>query len=146
MTRHRNIFRFRNNMKNQLANRRRGAAAVEFAVTAPILFAFLFAAMEFGLANMMFHTTEAAAYEAARVAMIPGATAQEADTAARRVLATARVFVADIQIAPTDLQTETDTVAVTISVNFRDNTTLVPFFMGNQPFVKTCELTREKLN
>ena len=49
--------------KNQ---HRHGVAAVEFALTVPFLFLFIFATYELGRANMIMHTTEAAAYEGAR--------------------------------------------------------------------------------
>ena len=45
---------------------RRGAAAVEFAMTVPILFMLLFAALELGRMNMIRQTANNAAYEAAR--------------------------------------------------------------------------------
>ena len=46
---------------------RRGATAVEFAITAPIFFLFLLASFEFGWLNVIRHTADNAAYEAARV-------------------------------------------------------------------------------
>ena len=46
--------------------------SVEFAITAPIFFLFLLAAFEFGWMNVMRHTADNAAYEAARAAMVPG--------------------------------------------------------------------------
>ena len=51
---------------------------MEFAITAPIFFLFLLAAFEFGWLNVMRHTADNAAYEAARTAIVPGATAAEA--------------------------------------------------------------------
>ena len=45
---------------------RRGAAAVEFAVAAPLLFLFFFSALEFGRMHMVRHTIQNASYEAAR--------------------------------------------------------------------------------
>lgn len=124
----------------------RGAVAVEFAIVAPVLFMILFAALEIGFANMMYHSTEAAAYEGARVAIVPGATAAEATRAAQSVLRSAGISSATIQITPGDLSQDTDLVSVQISVNYRDNTTLPPFYITNQPFVKVCELNREKSN
>ncbi len=65
---------------------RRGAAAVEFAITAPIFFLFLLAAFEFGWTNVMRHTADNAAYEAARTIIVPGATADEAKKKAKSLL------------------------------------------------------------
>jgi len=49
---------------------RRGATTVEFAITAPVFFLFLLAAFEFGWLNVIRHTADNAAYEAARTAMV----------------------------------------------------------------------------
>lgn len=125
---------------------RRGAVAVEFAIVAPVLFMILFAAVEIGFANMMYHSTEAACYEGARVAIVPGATAAEATQAAQHVLRSAGISSATIQVTPGDLSQETELVSVQISVNYRDNTTLPAFYMTNTPFVKICELNRETSN
>jgi Flp pilus assembly protein TadG len=59
-------------------NHRRGATAVEFALTAPIFFVFLLSAFEFGWLNVIRHTADNAAYEAARAAIVPGATVADA--------------------------------------------------------------------
>ena len=69
-----------------LTSNRRGATAVEFAITAPMFFLFLLAAFEFGWLNVMRHTADNAAYEAARTAMVPGATAADATTKAKTLL------------------------------------------------------------
>src|SRR5262249_40947573 len=78
----------RGNALRRANNRRRGATVVEFAITLPIFFLFLLAAFEFGWTNVVRHTADNAAYEAARQAMVPGATAQEAITKANAVLST----------------------------------------------------------
>lgn len=126
--------------------KRRGALAVEFSLTLIVLFTFIFGAIELGLANMMYHTAESAVYEGARVAMLPGATAAEAEVAVRDVLSTARINVADFQIEPANLDQDTDTVRVTVSFNFSDNITLMPRFMDQGPIVRSCELSRELVN
>src|SRR5690606_21432947 len=67
---------------------RRGAALVEFALTAPLLFFILFASLEFARANMLRNTVEMAAYEGARRGIVPGATAEDVRDAARFPLTT----------------------------------------------------------
>ena len=56
---------------------RTGATAVEFAIVAPVFFLILFAMFEFSRVNVLRHTADNAAYEASRVAIIPGATAAD---------------------------------------------------------------------
>ena len=124
-------------------SQRTGATAVEFSLTLPILLIFLFATFELGRGNMMLNTTEAAAYEAARVAIVPGATVAEAEAAAELILATAGVEVSDFSIVPANLDTASDSVAVTIDVSFAENSLFVPNFLDTARFVRTCELSRE---
>ncbi|MEZ6075910.1 MAG: pilus assembly protein [Pirellulaceae bacterium] len=57
---------------------RSGVTTVEFAMTAPLLFMLLYAALELGHANMTFNAVEAACYEGARVGIVPGAKASSA--------------------------------------------------------------------
>ena len=122
---------------------RKGATAVEFALTLPILFLFLFAGYELSRANMIMHTCEAAAYEGARVGIVPGATPAKVRAAASQVLATVGVQNATISTDPRVIEAETETIAVTVQVNFADNTALKPLFMGIGTFVRTCTMERE---
>src|SRR3990170_1920701 len=84
---------------------RRGATAVEFALTAPIFFMFLLAAFEFGWLNVIRHTADNAAYEAARTAMVPGATADEARAKANGLLAIVGARGASVTVTPATLTT-----------------------------------------
>ncbi len=54
---------------------------VEFAICFPLLLLFFFAAFEFCRANMIRQTADNAAYEGARRAIVPGATAEDARAA-----------------------------------------------------------------
>jgi len=91
----------------------------------------------------MLNTTEAAAYEAARLAIVPGANVAEAEAAAELILATAGITVSDFTIVPADLNSESETVAVTIDVSFAENSLFVPNFLQTARFIRTCELSRE---
>jgi len=92
---------------------------------------------------MMLNTTEAAAYEAARVAIVPGATVAEATAAAEVILATAGIDVSNFTIVPADLSTASEAVEVTIDVSFAENSLFVPNFLDDARFVRTCVLNRE---
>ncbi len=65
---------------------KRGAVAVEFAIAAPVFFLFLLASFEFGWLNVLRHTADNAAYEGARAAMVPGATAADATAKVNSIL------------------------------------------------------------
>ena len=70
---------------------RRGVTAVEFAMTAPILFLMLYVALELGHANMTFNAVEAACYEGARIGIVPGAQAADCQAAAQRILSISKI-------------------------------------------------------
>lgn len=94
---------------------------------------------------MMMHTVEAACYESCRVGIIPGALTEETEAAARSVLATAGIRNATIQITPSNLSVNSETVSVEISFKFKDNSIIAPVFMGDRSITRFCEMTREKL-
>src|SRR3954470_17250186 len=93
---------------------RNGAVAVEFAITAPIFFLFLLAAFEFGWLNVMRHTADNAAYEAARTVVVPGATAAEATAKATSILNVVGARGATISITPSNITNSTTEVTVAV--------------------------------
>ena len=125
-------------------DQRHGAAAVEFALTAPIFFLFLLAAFEFGWMNVLRHTADNAAYEAARTAMVPGATAAEARAKADSLLDIVGARGAQIQINPSTIGFDTDEVTVTIDLPMNRNGLIVPRFTGSTVLSSTSTLRTER--
>jgi hypothetical protein len=125
-------------------NSRRGAAAVEFAMTAPILFALVLGAVEFSRANMLVHTTAIAATEAARQSIIPGATAPEVRLKALEELRMVGVVDANVTLDPAEIVDDTTqvTVNLTVPVSLRNGYGLSRIFLGRQIF-KSVTLQRE---
>src|SRR3954462_9404815 len=107
---------------------RRGVALVEFALTVPILFLFVLAAFEFGWLNVLRHTADNAAYEAARAAMVPGATAAEAIAKANSILHVVGARQATVTVTPTSITNETEQVTVAIDIPMKFNGLIVPRF------------------
>ena len=107
---------------------RRGAVTVEFAIVAPIFFLLLLAAFEFGWMNVIRHTADNAAYEAARAAMVPGATSAEATAKATTLLKIVGARGAKISITPATLTTATKEVTVAIDVPMSSNGLITPRF------------------
>ena len=122
---------------------RQGSTLVELAQTLPILLLILFACYEFGRANMIRHTAQAAAYEAARVGIVPGATVDEIRDAAAFILGTIGVRNFEVSILPTPITDQTEKVQVTVSTSMRENSSLGLLFNENSVYQGTCELTRE---
>ena len=122
----------------------RGATTVEFALTAPILFFFIFAALEFSRAHMIYHTCENAAYEGARRGIVPGATQQNVIDTTHSILNSVSVTGLMITVTPTNITSDTTEVTVVISVPIDSNSWVTPlFFLGKTASV-TCTLQREK--
>jgi Flp pilus assembly protein TadG len=107
---------------------RRGAAAVEFAITAPIFFIFLLASFEFGWMNVLRHSADNAAYEGARAAMVPGATATEAKNKANTILNVVNAKGATVKITPATLSASTKEVTVEVDIPMSKNGLIVPRF------------------
>ena len=124
---------------------RRGAAAVELAACLPVLLLVLFGAYEFGRANMLHHVCESAAYEGARIGMVPGANPTKIRNAAQSVLNSVGVRDARIRIIPSVIDNSTPTVRVEIEIPMRTNTIVPVSFSRDAVFTGQCELSRELL-
>ncbi len=128
---------------NIAKSNRDGSTTVELALILPIFFTLLFAAFEFGHANMMRHGAQSAAYEAARAAIVPNATNQDVQTAAQRVLDSVGVRNFTLTTEPANIQTLSNDVAVNIAIPLDQNVTFATFVRG---FVFTghSRLSRER--
>jgi Flp pilus assembly protein TadG len=123
---------------------RRGATTVEFAIVAPIFFLLMLASFEFSRLNVIRHTADNAAYEAARHAMVPGATASEAVTKANTILRTIGARGARITINPTTLGPDVDTVRVRVDVPLDQNGWVVPRFTSGSTLTAESMLRTER--
>lgn len=125
---------------------RSGAAVVEFAIVAPIFFLFLMAAFEFGWLNVLRHTADNAAYEAARTAMVPGATAAEAIAKANSILSIIKTRNATVTVTPAVLTSGSDHVTVTIDIPMSKNALVVPRFTKNTTIHCSATLRTERVD
>lgn len=124
---------------------RRGVVAVEFALSATVLFLMIFASIEFARMNMIRHTVDNAAYEAARKAIVPGATAAEAEATARDVLDVVWARDVSVDVEPDAIANTTPEVIVTVSVPADRNGLIAPQFFRGKSFVGRCRLSREDM-
>lgn len=125
--------------------KRSGVTAVEFAMTAPLLFLLLYAALELGHANMTFNAVEAACYEGARVGIVPGAKASECQAAAERILTISKIRGASVTVTPANLNTSTQSVQVRVTVPYAQTAIIAPTFTRLLTINRQCELVREQL-
>lgn len=143
MLRNMNPLSLRRDHRLSTRKNRRGATAVEFAITAPIVFLFFFAAFEFCRVAMIRHTADNAVYEAARVAIVPGGTAAEATTEAERVLATVGASDFAITVTPATIVKATPEVTVRISVPLDQNSFIPNQFFNGKTVVRELTMQRE---
>jgi Flp pilus assembly protein TadG len=137
-----NVTRHQSNRGRFHADRN-GAVTVEFALTAGILFLFLFAALEFSRYNMIQQTANNAAFEAARQCILPGAAADDGRTAGLGVLTAAQITGGAVAINPSTLTTTTSTVTATVTVPVASNLWVTPMFTGKGTVTKSCTLTTD---
>ena len=122
---------------------RSGTVAVEFAIVAPLVFLFFFAAFEMCRVAMIRHTVDNAVYEAARVGIVPGATPAEVRREAERVLSTIGLRGFDIRVSPANLD---DAARVSVAIDVPvDSNSFVPakYFIG-KTIRRNLSLARER--
>ena len=124
--------------------RRRGTAAVEFAMTAPVLFLLLFGAIEFSRANMLRHTIAEAAYEGARRGIVPGANADQVRSVAAGILSSASSLGYTIDVVPATITPDTPQITVSIAIPLSQNSWTPSMFFGGSTLSNSFTLDREK--
>lgn len=125
--------------------RRSGATAVEFAIVAPVFFLVLMSMFEFSRLNTLRHTADNAAYEAARVAMVPGASAADAIGEAQRLLTILGARGATVTVTPPTITPNTDEVTVRVAVPLDQNGWVVPRFTAGRTLTSESTLRTERV-
>ena len=137
-----------NSKRNRVASKRRkrqqrcGAAAVEFAIVANIMFVMLLTCMEFARMNMIRNLAQDAAYFAARHAIVPGATTDEAVEVAENILDS--MVSTGYTVNVSDLDSESTEVVVTVTVDFDEVALFAPRFMPNATISSTARVRTER--
>ena len=130
--------------KRRRSLNRTGATMVEFALGAPIFFLLLLASFEFARLNVIRHTADNAAYEAARIAMVPGATAAEAVAEANRILNIVGTRGGRVTVNPATLGPNTNQITVTVDVPMDQNGWITPKFTATQTMRAVSTLKAER--
>ena len=125
-------------------NQRIGATAVEFAVVLPTFLLLLAVAFEFGRLNIIHHTADNAAYEAARMVMVPGATSAEAVAKAENLLKIVSARGAKVTVNPAILIPETEEVIVSIDIPMSQNGWFLPKFSTTKTIHSQSRLQTER--
>lgn len=100
---------------------------------------------EFTRLNVLRHTADNAAYEAARTAMVPGATAGEAIAEANRVLSIIGARSVTVTVTPSVITTDTDAVTVAIDIPLDQNGWVAPKFTAGDTLHSESTLRTERV-
>lgn len=126
-----------------------GAAVVEFAIVAPLLFLFVFGLIEYGRMVMVQQVITNASREAARRAVLDGATYAEVNTFVSGYLTSAAIPTAAVKpvtINPSNPAAATygAPVSVTVSIDFNKVSWLPkPIWLGGKSLQATTTMRRE---
>jgi Flp pilus assembly protein TadG len=128
--------------------KRQGAAAVEFAIVAPVFFLMIFGMIEFGRAVMVKQVLTNASREGARLAVLDGSTVSTVKTKVASYMSGAGIpgsTSADVDV-PTDPTTAKygDPITVTVHVPYNRVSWLpVPIYLGSKTLTATTVMRRE---
>ena len=130
------------------SRKRRGAAAVEFAIIAPVFFMFIIGITEFGRAMMVQQTITNASRVGSRQAIVEDAVSADIQTSVLAYLTSNTVNGATVTVTPADLSTVGfgDNVVVTVSVPY-DSVTWLPtsWFLAGQTLSASTTMLGERL-
>lgn len=127
------------------ASQRRGAALVELAVILPVLVLIFFATIEAcGMINLE-QSLKVAAYEATRVALVPGTTAGNVTAAGNQVLDDRRVKSGTVTVTPSDIAGAPygAYIRVTVSAPAKGNSIVGGWFFGGKTLSSSVEMMKE---
>jgi Flp pilus assembly protein TadG len=116
---------------------------VEFAVVAPLILAFFFAAFEYSRISTLRQTAHQAAFEGARVGIVPGATTEQVQAQVARILATVGIQQATVTVNPAVLSNSAPSVTVRVALPIEENSWVPLRFVGDASLNATCTLHRE---
>ena len=134
----------RRGRRSRGSHNRRAAAAVEFALTAPLFFLVLFAGIEFSRANILRNLCENAALEAARRGMVPGATAENCTATANSALELLHVKNATVEVEPSTILPGTPEITINVSIPLADNAMPMSAFVMGTTLTRSITLERSR--
>lgn len=125
--------------------RRSGAATVEFAVILPVLVVIMMGTIETCTMIFLRQSLQIAAYEGARVAIVPNSEADDVRNAATRLLDLRRVKDASIEVFPADIENAPygSFIRVEITSPCSSNSFLPLRFYGARTIKGTVEMMKE---
>jgi Flp pilus assembly protein TadG len=125
------------------ARNRQGAYTVEFALCCGLFFMIMMAGIEFTRFMYAKHSVDQAAYEAARLGIVPGATPSQVTAVANRILGATGIRNSTVTVSPSTFNGSTSTVTVSIRCPYADNSWMGPVFLVNTNLQSDITLDHE---
>ena len=122
---------------------RQGAFTVEFAICCGLFFAVLMSGIEFTRFMYAMHSVDQAAYEAARLGIVPGRTPAEVVARANHILNATGVRNATVTVTPTVFTSATSTLTVQVRCSYADSSWMRPAFLANTDILSEITLDHE---
>ena len=125
--------------------RRRGVAAVEFAVFVPVLFLLVIGTIEATSMIFLKQSLKIAAYEGDRVSLVPGSTQLNVIAASEQVLGARSVQAANVTVTPADIEVQPYGTFIQVKVDAPcdQNSLFAPWFYAGRTLASQVEMMKE---
>ncbi|MCY2983608.1 MAG: pilus assembly protein [Planctomycetota bacterium] len=135
-------------MRRRKANQKRlGALTVEFALVANVLFLVIFGCLELTRLSLIRCLAQDAAYFAARVALVPGATESDAISEAKRVLGSLGTRGIQVQINNgLGLSQASTELRCVVIIDLKQNMIMMSMMPGWKEIRAVCTMKTERYN
>lgn len=115
---------------------------MEFAIVANVLFLTILTCIEFARLNMVRNLAQDAAYFGARAAIVPGASAGEAEAVADEIMSS--MLGNGYTIDVSELNSDSTEIAVTVGVELHEVALFIPFFLPDQAITTQAVMRTER--
>jgi Flp pilus assembly protein TadG len=132
-------------LRTRRKHARSGAAALEFAIIAPVLLIILLGTIETCSMIFLQQSLTIGAYEAARVSIIPNATTSDVVDAAEKLLDTRKVQGYSITVTPSNFPSAAYGTFIRVEVRApcNSNSSFSPFFYNSKTLTGSVEMMKE---
>lgn len=132
-------------MRGLMQQNKRGAAVVEFAIVLPVFVLILFGSIEACSMIFLQQSLEMAAYEGARVAIVPTTTSSDVEGAANQILTPRHIQNSSISVTPSDFQSAPygTFVRVSVSVPCSNNSVILSSLYSSRTLTGNVEMMKE---
>lgn len=133
-------------MPHKLTHKQRcGAAIVEMALTLPVFALIVLASIEASSMIFLKQSLEIAAYEGARIAIVPGSSSANVQAGCQQILSARQVVGDSIEVTPNDFDGRAYGTPIRVEVSARciDNCVISPWFYVNKTISADVTMMKE---